>query len=207
MNPHFIFNVLNSIESYVLENDSKTASRLVQKFATLSRLILENSTQSMVAAEREWKALKLYTELEAMRFNNQFSYSFYADPDLDLATLMLPPMLVQPLIENSIHHGLRNSLEEKSRVSVRLEQTDKEIFFMVDDTGIGMEEAEKFKTFSAIKSKSIGLNAIRERVEIINAMNKGNKAHFEIRKKTKEEGTGTIAILTLPKVIRNNYIP
>jgi two-component sensor histidine kinase len=207
MNPHFIFNVLNSIESYVLENDSKTASRLVQKFATLSRLILENSTQSMVAAEREWKALKLYTELEAMRFNNQFSYLFYADPDLDLATLMLPPMLVQPLIENSIHHGLRNSPGEKSSVNVRLEQTDKEIFFTVDDTGIGMEEAEKFKTFSAIKSKSIGLNAIRERVEIINAMNKGNKAHFEIRKKTKGEGAGTIAILTLPKVIRNNYIP
>jgi len=207
MNPHFIFNVLNSIESYVLENDSKTASRLVQKFATLSRLILENSTQSMVAAEREWKALKLYTELEAMRFNNQFSYSFYADPDLDLATLMLPPMLVQPLIENSIHHGLRNSLEEKSSVNVRLEQTNKEIYFTVDDTGIGMDEAEKFKTFSAVKSKSIGLNAIRERVEIINVMNKGDKAHFEIRKKTKEEGIGTIAILTLPKVIRNNYIP
>ncbi|RYZ98731.1 MAG: tetratricopeptide repeat protein, partial [Sphingobacteriaceae bacterium] len=81
MNPHFIFNVLNSIESYVLENDSRTASRLVQKFATLSRLILENSTQSMVTADREWKALKLYTELEAMRFNNQFAYSFYADAD------------------------------------------------------------------------------------------------------------------------------
>jgi tetratricopeptide (TPR) repeat protein/signal transduction histidine kinase len=207
MNPHFIFNVLNSIESYVLENDSKTASRLVQKFATLSRLILENSTQSMVAAEREWKALKLYTELEAMRFNNQFSYHFYADPDLDLATLMLPPMLVQPLIENSIHHGLRNSLEEKSSVNVRLEQTDNEIFFTIDDTGIGMDEAEKFKTFSAVKSKSIGLNAIRERVEIINVMSKGNKAHFEIRKKTKDEGIGTIAILTLPKVIRNNYLP
>jgi tetratricopeptide (TPR) repeat protein/two-component sensor histidine kinase len=207
MNPHFIFNVLNSIESYVLENNSKTASRLVQKFATLSRLILENSTQSLVAAEREWKALKLYTELEAMRFNNQFSYSFYADPDLDLATLMLPPMLVQPLIENSIHHGLRNSPEEKSNVSIRLEQTDKEISFTINDTGIGMDEAEKFKSFSAVKSKSIGLNAIRERIEIINVMNKGDKAHFEIRRKTKEEGNGTIAILTLPKVIRNNYIP
>ncbi|MET3981602.1 two-component sensor histidine kinase [Mucilaginibacter sp. UYP25] len=207
MNPHFIFNVLNSIESYVLENDSKTASRLVQKFATLSRLILENSTQSMVIAEREWKALKLYTELEAMRFNNQFSYAFYVDPELDLATLMLPPMLVQPLIENSIHHGLRNSAEEKSSLNVRLEQTDTEIYFTVDDTGIGMEESEKFKTYSSIKSKSIGLNAIRERIEIINEMGKTHKAGFEIRKKTEEEGLGTIAILTLPKVIRNTFIP
>ncbi|RFZ94755.1 hypothetical protein D0C36_04250 [Mucilaginibacter conchicola] len=203
MNPHFIFNVLNSIESYVLENDSKTASRLVQKFATLSRLILENSTQSMVVAEREWKALKLYTELEAIRFNHQFSYEFYADPDLDMTKLMLPPMLVQPLIENSIHHGLRNSTAEKPAVNVRLEQTDAVIYFTVDDTGIGMDEAEKFKTHSSVKSKSIGLNAIRERIEIINAMNNGNHAAFEVRPKTVDEGTGTVAVLTLPKVLKS----
>lgn len=202
MNPHFIFNVLNSIESYVLENDSKTASRLVQKFASLSRLILENSTQSMVTADREWKALKLYTELEAMRFNNQFTYSFYADPGLDLAMLMLPPMLVQPLIENSIHHGLRNSTAEKNCVNVRLEQTETEIYFIVDDNGIGMDEAEKFKTFSAVKSRSIGLTAIRERIEIINGMNKTKAASFEIHKKSGNGGTGTIAKLTLPKVLK-----
>lgn len=202
MNPHFIFNVLNSIESYVLENDSKTASRLVQKFASLSRLILENSTQSMVTADREWKALQLYTELECMRFNNQFAYSFYADPEISLPTLMLPPMLVQPLIENSIHHGLRNAAAEGNSVNVRLEQTATEVYFTVEDSGVGMDEAENYKTFTAIKSKSIGLAAIRERILIINGITDGKAATFQIRKKTSSEGPGTIALLTLPKVFK-----
>lgn len=202
MNPHFIFNVLNSIESYILENDSKTASRLVQKFASLSRIILENSTQSMVTAEREWKALKLYTELEAMRFNNQFSYSFYADPLIDLSALMLPPMLVQPLIENSIHHGLRNSPGPDNAVNVRLEQTDSQVYFTVEDNGTGIDESRRSESFSAIKGKSIGLSAIRERIEIINVMLGGEYAGFNIRKKTDAEGSGTIAILTLPKTAR-----
>jgi signal transduction histidine kinase len=87
-------------------------------------------------------------------------------------------------------------------VNVRLEQTTNEIFFIVDDNGIGMDEAEKFKTFSAIKSKSIGLAAIRERIEIINGINEGKTASFDIRKKTGDEGTGTIAKLSLPKVFR-----
>lgn len=202
MNPHFIFNVLNSIESYIVEHDTKTASRLIQKFAALSRLILENSTQSMVIAEREWKALKLYTELEAMRFSNQFSYSFYVDPLIDLSKLLLPPMLVQPLIENAIHHGMRNSTGENNMINIRLEQTDTEICFIVEDNGIGIDEAEKFRTFSAIKSKSIGLSSIRERIEIFNVMNEGQSASFEIGNKLAAQGTGTIAKLNLPKVFR-----
>ncbi|RYY37237.1 MAG: tetratricopeptide repeat protein [Sphingobacteriaceae bacterium] len=199
MNPHFIFNVLNSIESYILENDSQTASRLVQKFASLSRLILENSTQSMVTADREWRALKLYTELEAIRFNNQFTYTFTADPLLDLAKIMLPPMLVQPLIENSIHHGLRNSTADDKHIEVKLGQTEVHIIFTVDDNGIGIDASSRFKTYSTIKSKSIGLAAIKERIDIINNINDDNPASFTIHKK--QEG-GTIAILTLPKVTK-----
>ncbi|MDR6783377.1 tetratricopeptide (TPR) repeat protein [Pedobacter africanus] len=204
MNPHFIFNVLNSIESYIVENDSKTASRLVQKFASLSRLILENSTQSMVSADREWKALQLYAELEVMRFNKQFSCSFHADPSIDLSRILLPPMLVQPLIENAIHHGMRNSTAENNAITISLEQTESILLFTVEDNGIGIDEAEKFKTFSAIKSKSIGLSSIKERIEIFNVMNPEHRAQFELRNKRTSEGRGTIAKLTLPKVFREN---
>lgn len=202
MNPHFIFNVLNSIESYIVENDSKTASRLVQKFASLTRLVLENSTQSLVTAEREWKALKLYADLEMMRFNRQFTCTFELDPSLDLSTIMLPPMLVQPLIENSIHHGMRNSDSAENNIIISLEQTASNIVFTVDDNGIGMEEAGKFKTSSSVKSKSIGLSAIKERIDIINAINEGEPARFEILKKTAEQGSGTIAKIILPKIIK-----
>ncbi|MBB5440288.1 tetratricopeptide (TPR) repeat protein [Pedobacter sp. AK017] len=204
MNPHFIFNVLNSIESYIVENDSKTASRLVQKFAALSRLILENSTQSMVSADREWKALQLYAELEVMRFNKQFSCSFHADPSIDLSSLLLPPMLVQPLIENAIHHGMRNSTAPNNAIAVNLEQTEGALLFTVADNGIGMDEAEKFKTFSAIKSKSIGISSIKERIEIFNVMNQGHPALFELRNKQTAEGRGTIAKLTLPKIVKKD---
>lgn len=207
MNPHFIFNVLNSIESYIVENDSKTASRLVQKFASLSRLILENSTQSLVSADREWKALKLYTELEAIRFNHQFSYDFISDPLIDMTALMLPPMLVQPLIENSIHHGMRNSTAAGNKIKVSLIQTAMQIRFIVEDNGIGMNEAGKLRTFSTIKGKSIGLAAIKERVEIFNVLNTQNPASFSIRDKTGEEGPGTIAELTLPKILRQDPQP
>ncbi|RZM28981.1 MAG: tetratricopeptide repeat protein [Pedobacter sp.] len=202
MNPHFIFNVLNSIESYIVENDSKTASRLVQKFASLTRLVLENSTQSMVTAEREWKALKLYADLEMMRFNQQFTCTFELDPSLDLSTIMLPPMLVQPLIENSIHHGMRNSDSADNKIIISLEQTASSIIFTIDDNGIGMDEAGKFKTSSSVKSRSIGLSAIKERIGIINAINEGIPARFDIVKKTAEEGSGTIAKIILPKVFR-----
>jgi len=202
MNPHFIFNVLNSIESYIVENDSKTASRLVQKFASLSRLILENSTQSMVTADREWRALKLYSELEVMRFNKQFSCSFHTDAGIDLSRILLPPMLIQPLVENAIHHGMRNSAAEGNTINIHLEQTEAEICFTVEDNGVGLDEAEKFKTFSAIKSKSIGLSSIRERIEIFNSVNEGSRASFDVRRKRTEEGPGTIAILVLPKVFK-----
>ncbi len=204
MNPHFIFNVLNSIESYILENDPKTASRLVQKFASLSRLILENSTQSMVVADREWKALKLYTELEAMRFNNQFSYIFNVDEQLDLTKLMVPPMLVQPIIENSILHGLRNSTEDGNYVKVSLSQQIDTITFIVEDNGVGLEESKKTTANSSIKSKSIGLSAIRERIQILNTLNKGENAAFDIQSKTVGNQAVTIAILTLPKVLKTN---
>jgi tetratricopeptide (TPR) repeat protein len=202
MNPHFIFNVLNSIESYILDNEPKTASKLVQKFAALSRLILENSTQSMVVASREWRALQLYTELEAMRFNNQFAYNFELDELIDLDTLMLPPMLVQPLIENAIHHGLRNLQSTDGRVKIMLTQTEYEIVFTIDDNGIGLEEAKKFKSPSSVKSKSIGLEAIRERMDLINSMNGTQSASFTLQQKTGDEGNGTTAILTLPKIFR-----
>nr|WP_162988902.1 tetratricopeptide repeat protein [Pedobacter schmidteae] len=205
MNPHFIFNVLNSIESYIVENDPKTASRLVQKFASLSRLILENSTQSMVPADREWKALKLYAELEVMRFNKQFSCNFHTQPTIDLSSLLLPPMLIQPLIENAIHHGMRNSSAKNNSINISIEQTPNTLVITIADNGIGIQEATKYKTSSPIKSKSIGIASIKERITIFNTMNPGSPpALFELQSKTQAEGPGTIAKLILPKVLREN---
>lgn len=196
MNPHFIFNVLNSIESYIMDNNKRTASRLIQKFAALSRLILENSTRSLVTADREWKALKLYTELEAMRYNNSFSYSFKLDESIDLKALMLPPMLIQPLIENAILHGLIVDHQPNAHLEVSIKKIETGICVMVKDNGKGFNPQSSPHDKIGIKEKSMGLQSIRERIEMINLQNQNGTANFLIN--SGETGKGTIAMLCLP---------
>mgnify|MGYP003574976300 CR=1 FL=1 len=196
MNPHFIFNVLNSIEAYIMDNDKQTASRLIQKFASLSRLILENSTRSLVTADREWKALKLYTELEAMRYNNSFSFNFDADESLQLKTLLLPPMLIQPLIENAILHGLIVNPKPGAHLEVQLKKHEQGISITVEDNGNGLENKPKTHTKTGVKEKSMGLASIKERIAMINAQKNNYIASFKIM--SRPDGEGTFASILLP---------
>lgn len=198
MNPHFIFNVLNSIESYIMDNDKKVASRLIQKFAALSRLILENSTKSMVTADREWKAIKLYTELEAMRYDHAFTYTFRVDEAVELKDFLLPPMLIQPLIENAILHGLIESPQPDAHLDVALNFETEHICITVIDNGVGYQKNTKSLLPKGIKEKSIGLQSILERVEMINRQHDGFKASFQIR--LGDNYRGTIATICLPVV-------
>lgn len=200
MNPHFIFNVLNNIESYILDNEPKTASRLIQKFAMLNRLILENSTQSMVKIAREWKALQLYTELEAIRFNKQFTYHFEVDETIDMEKLMIPPMLAQPLVENAIHHGLRHSTAAEKQLHVKLVQDEIYVKLIVIDNGIGLQQAKKHTKPSEYKEKSIGLESIKERLEILNRNFDAIKSSLEVKEKDVKEGKGTISHIWFPKI-------
>ena len=202
MNPHFIFNVLNSIESYVVENDSKSASLMIQKFAGLCRLVLESSTQSLVPADREWKAITLYTELEAVRFNNQFAFHFSYDDTIELHKLMVPPMLFQPLIENAIHHGLRNYPNNDGLVSIQLLRKNEKIVFVVTDNGIGLKATENQKINHLLKQKSLAIQSIRERIAAINTSTGTIAASFKITELTEEGQSGTVAELTLPEIIR-----
>ncbi|TCC88672.1 tetratricopeptide repeat protein [Pedobacter frigiditerrae] len=202
MNPHFIFNVLNSIESYIMDNDKKTASRLIQKFASLSRLILENSTKSLVTADKEWKTLMLYTELEAMRYNNSFSYQFIVEESVQLQTLLVPPMLVQPLIENAILHGLITSNRTDAKLTVELKKSAKGICITVTDNGTGLKQPSKPLHLNTAKEKSMGLESIRERIEIINQQHQG-AASFDFKSGLNNEGS--IAQLCLPLFKHSGY--
>jgi tetratricopeptide (TPR) repeat protein len=197
MNPHFMFNVLNSIESYIMDSDRKTASRLIQKFASLTRLILENSTKSLVTANKEWKALMLYTELEATRYNHTFTYDFIVDENVLLKTLVLPPMLIQPLIENAILHGLIAESRSDAHLEVRLEKTATGVCITVSDNGLGLERSAKMpKKLIGVKEKSIGIASIKERMEMINLQNKTTEAQFSIG--SGKDGVGTVAVVCLP---------
>lgn len=196
MNPHFIFNVLNSIEAYVMDNEKRKASRLIQKFAALSRLILENSTKSLVSADKEWKALMLYTELEAMRYDGAFTYTFMVADDIQLNTLQLPPMLIQPLIENAILHGLIIDPKADAHLGVTIKKSEDKICITVEDNGVGIGNSANKTAMAGVKEMSMGLTSIRERVEMINKKQSGGQASFTIRPGANRRGT--VATICLP---------
>lgn len=196
MNPHFIFNVLNSIEAYVMDNEKRKASRLIQKFAALSRLILENSTKSLVSGDKEWKALMLYTELEAMRYDGAFTYTFLVADDIQLKTLKLPPMLIQPLIENAILHGLITDPKADAHLAVTINKKEDKIYITVEDNGVGIEHSANKITIGSVKEMSLGLTSIQERVDMINKQQSRRQASFAV--KTGVNNRGTIAIICLP---------
>jgi len=195
MNPHFIFNVLNSIEAYVMDNEKRKASRLIQKFASLSRLILENSTKSLVTGDKEWKALMLYTELEAMRYDGTFTYAFTVADDIQLKSLCLPPMLIQPLIENSILHGLITDPKADAHLSVAIEMKENWVCITVEDNGVGMANNSSGNVKNSVKEQSLGLASISERIDMINKQQPDHQASFTI---TPGAQRGTVAVICLP---------
>lgn len=201
MNPHFIFNVLNSIESYILENDAKAASRLVQKFAKLNRLVLENSAYSYVSVAREWEALNLYVELEALRFNNEFDYSFSTIGNIDMKNLFIPPMLVQPLIENAIHHGIRQQMSRRGDIRVSVEHKGNAICFTIIDNGGGLEKARVNKHSHPYKKTSMGLVTIEERLKLINRNSGCKTGKLELTNRAPNPVGGTKAVLCIPLVV------
>lgn len=201
MSPHFIFNVLNTIESYILDNDPGNASRLVQKFAGLTRLVLENSTKGMVPVAREWKVVQLYIELEAIRFGNQFGYSLEMNSKYLLEHILLPPMLIQPLVENAILHGLRHVKGYKGELRVSLVADEDKLIITVMDNGVGLGHAPSSETSVNNKEKSMGITGIRERVAIMNAKDEKAVASFELINLNELGENGTKAILVLPLLV------
>ena len=196
MNPHFIFNVLNSLESYIMDNDKKSACKLVQKFAGLSRLILENSTHSLVQASKEWKALILYTELQALRYTNNFTYQFTTSPLIDLNSIYMPPMLIQPLIENAILHGVLQPGNQNPFLNVSMEQHFDQIKITIEDNGPGISETKKIKSIPGLKETSLGLQFIEDRIKMLNQNYDSTQASFQLENKA--DGTGAVATLILP---------
>ncbi len=200
MNPHFMFNVLNSIESYILEHDAKTASLLVQKFAKLNRLVLENSAASYVNVWREWEALQLYVELEALRFNSEFDYEFSFNDDGDLKNVFIPPMLVQPLIENAIHHGIRQNINRRGKISITAQRRSDSVCFTIIDNGVGLKKTTR-KSPHPYKNTSMGIATIEERLRLINRSEGCRSGKLELIDLGDEQENGTKAVLCIPLVM------
>ncbi|MEO5907967.1 MAG: histidine kinase [Ginsengibacter sp.] len=170
MNPHFIFNSLNSINMFILENNKLQASEYLSKFSRLIRLILQNSQEAFITLERELEALKLYLELESLRFDQRFEYKVIVDDDVDTEMLRVPPLIIQPYAENAIWHGLMQK-EEKGHLTIGLYIKDEMLFYVIADDGIGRKKAAALKSKSAATHKSMGMRITTDRLLILQRQN------------------------------------
>ncbi|MEM0519284.1 MULTISPECIES: histidine kinase [Aequorivita] len=170
MNPHFIFNALNSVNSFIAVNDERAANKYLTDFSLLMRSVLENSEEDFIPLEKEIELLELYTNLEHFRFKDKFDYTISVDENINLNNFVIPPMLLQPYVENAVWHGLRYK-KEKGLLEINFEKIDsKTIKISIIDNGIGREKSKQFKTENQKKQKSKGMGNTQRRIGILNAM-------------------------------------
>ena len=197
MNPHFIFNALNSVNNFIATSDERNANRYLTEFSTLMRAVLENSEEDFIPLSKEIELLQLYTKLEHSRFTDKFDYEINIDENVNIDDFQIPPMLVQPYIENAIWHGLRYK-EEKGYLNISLSQSTPELIkIVIEDNGVGREKSMELKTLNQKKQKSKGMGNIKKRIKILNDMYH-DKVDVYIED-TFDDKTGTRVILTLKK--------
>ena len=194
MNPHFVFNILNTIESYSLENNKDAVSNMIQKFSRLTRLVLENSMNQLVPFENDWKALQLYIELEQMRYADKFAVVYNVQEQIREQDYFIPPMIIQPFVENAIVHGLRNKANGNGILDLSASLQNGYIIVQVKDNGIGREKAALLKANNPIQKKSLGIKVTQDRISMFNNLNHDKKAKVDIQ----DLSEGTEVLICLP---------
>lgn len=199
MNPHFVFNSLTAIQSFIFRNEPHTASKYLASFAKLTRLILENSRAELCSIEREITTLKLYLDLQKLRFDNKFDYSIEVDEKIDPSHILIPPMLAQPLIENAIEHGL-NGIDWPGKIIIRYSLPEpKQVLIEVEDNGIGIEKSKEKQLLAGKKHKSIATEIIEDRIRNLKKLgNYGIKLNVLDKTVSLKNGKGTIARIEIP---------
>ena len=171
MNPHFIFNALNSVNNYIAASDERSANRYLTRFSTLMRTVLENTERDFIPMPEELALLRAYLDLEHQRFQDQFEYSIQVDEDIDLQAYQIPPMLLQPYLENAIWHGLRYK-KDLGHLRMHLSQDpNKDLIITITDDGVGRTRSQELKSQHQMKThQSKGMATTRDRIQILNSM-------------------------------------
>lgn len=198
MNPHFIFNALNSIQSYVLKKDTLKANDYLSKFAHLIRMFLDSSRTKYIQLKEEKRLLMLYCEMESLRFDNTFEFEITCDEKVNINN-EIPTMLLQPFVENAINHGLRYK-KSKGKLHIHFSENENELTCTITDDGVGREMAGKLKNLSRKGYKSQGLTITEERLITYNQLN-NSRITFQIVdmfSKVENEDQGTIVTVKFP---------
>lgn len=195
MNPHFIFNSLNSVNSFIAKQDERSANKYLAEFSKLMREVLEYSQEDFIPLSKEVEILQLYLNLEHFRFKNDFDFTFELDKNINLDEYQIPPMLLQPFVENAIWHGLRYK-KEKGNLAVSFIQKKNFVEITIKDNGIGRQQSKLVKTQNQKKMKSTGLKNVESRLEIIKTVFKKN-LEISIEDLNPETTEGTIVTVNL----------
>jgi len=196
MNPHFIFNSMNSIKSLINKNENDKAADYLTTFSKLIRTLFQNSDKREVSLYEELETCRLYTQLEAMRFGNKLEFVFDIDESIDLKDFKVPALILQPFIENAIWHGLMPK-ETGGRVTIKIKKSDGVIQCIIDDDGIGREQSKKFKPAYETTHQSRGVGITQSRLELDKLLNEREDAIYIIDKLDENGGTeGTKVIIT-----------
>lgn len=201
MNPHFIFNALNSVNHFVTQNDERTTNKFLSEFSRLMRLVMENSQEDFIPLYKEQEIISLYLKLEHYRFRDKFDYEIKIDETINPEMVEIPPMLLQPYIENAVWHGLRYK-ESKGHLSLHMRKNADGLEVEITDNGIGRKRSLELKTQNQKKQNSTGLKNIDERLIIINKVYKARYS-VKIEDLETETGAGTRVLIHVPEHKRN----
>ena len=196
MNPHFVFNCLGSISSFIVQNGTDSAIKYLAKFSKLMRLTLEYSKESLIPIDKEIESLQNYLELEQLRFNNTFDFTITKSAEIE-DDVALPPLLLQPFVENAIIHGVV-PMKEKGQINVDFQINEESLICTITDNGIGFETSKKSKENSVSVHKSMAIDIIKKRFEMI-ASSTNKEAVISIKEIDFSDNiTGTKVVLKLP---------
>jgi len=200
MNPHFIFNSLNSIQQYVMDKDIAGANRFISGFSKLIRQTLDFSSKPLVQLSDEIGYLRTYLELEKNRLEDKFTFEVSVDEELNDTDYQVPPMILQPYLENSLRHGIRFRKDNEGRISVRVNKLENHLVCVIEDNGVGRKMAAQYKSINPIEYQSKGMRLTADRLELIN-QNLKNKIEVRIDDIELENGTpaGTRVTVSFPE--------
>lgn len=195
MNPHFLFNSLNSVMNFIMENDKYKSRKYLSKLGVLMRRILNNSQESWITLDEEIEALNLYVEMELMRFSNSFEYKLNIDEDIDLEEINVPPLLIQPYVENAIHHGLRPG-KEKGVLKLNIYAKNNKAYIEVKDNGVGRKQGILNTQKRCRVYKSHGTNITEKRIEVFSKIYKSDlKINIKDLYDGNGEASGTLVVI------------
>ncbi len=199
INPHFIFNSMNSINTMILEGDADGASHYLAKFSKLIRLILENSENNSVSLQNELAMLESYIQLENLRFKGRINYNIQVSETIDKENTNLPSMVLQPFVENAIWHGLMHKQSDvKGIINIAIAEEDDMLLCTIEDNGVGRDRAVKLEEKSILKTKSMGVQITENRLRLLNKNRSTKLIQIIDLKDSYDKASGTRVDIRIP---------